>query len=112
LLRRTYNHEEREMTTEGARAAARTESLFREANERTAETAEIAPLEEARLVCECGDPDCTAGIHPRLAEYEEVRPGQTHFVVKPGHEDAYEIVEKALPGAAETSVELDPRSSV
>jgi hypothetical protein len=33
-------------------------------------------------------------------------------VVKPGHEDAYEIVEKALPGAAETSVELDPRSSV
>ena len=102
---------------------ARTESLFREVNEWIAETAENAPLEEARFVCECGDPDCTAGIHLRLAEYEEVRAGPMHFVVKPGHEDAaveqgvakedaYEIVEKYAPGAAETSIELDPRSSV
>ena len=107
--------------TPDAAGAARAESLFCSVNERIAETAHDAPVDETLFICECSDPDCTQGIHLTLEQYEDVRSDPTHFIVKPGHEDpavervaeskrSHDVVDKDAPGAAETSEELDPRS--
>ena len=107
--------------TPDAAGAARAESLFRSVNERIAETAHDASVDETLFICECSDPDCTQGIHLTLEQYEDVRSEPTYFVVMPGHEDpavervveserSHDLVEKDAPGAAETSAELDPRS--
>jgi uncharacterized protein (DUF1499 family) len=104
---------------EGAKAA-RTESLFRAVNEEIAGVTEDAPVDDARFVCECDDPECTEPMHIRLDAYEEVRDEPTRFIVKPGHvneniervveeTDGYEVVEKDAPGAAEVAEELDAR---
>jgi hypothetical protein len=100
---------------------ARTESLFRDVNERIADAADEAPVDDVQFVCECGDPACTAGIRLRLDVYDEVRSEPTHFVIKPGHEDTtveriveqkngYDVVEKDVPDAEEIADELDPRA--
>ena len=71
---------------EGERIA-RTESLFREVNERIAETAERFDAEETRFVCECADPTCTQRIEATLEEYERVREDGATFLLVNGHED-------------------------
>jgi hypothetical protein len=104
-----------------AKQAARTEGLFREVNERIAESALLSPVDGAHFVCECADPACTAAIHAPLETYEDVRAEPTLFIVKPGHADErveevvseagdYEVVEKDAPAAAEEARKLDPRS--
>jgi hypothetical protein len=45
---------------------ARTESLFREVNERIAESAERFHATETHFVCECGDSRCTHRIEATL----------------------------------------------
>ena len=99
---------------------ARTESLFREVNERIAETAERFEAGEAQFVCECHDPGCTARITAELGEYEHVRADGTRFMVASGHgderieqvvreRDGFEVVEKDHPEVAPIVRDLDPR---
>ena len=65
-----------------AARAARTESLFRQVNERIAEKAEDSPNDQATFVCECADPRCAHPITAPLTEYEEVRSEPTLWVRK------------------------------
>lgn len=78
---------------------AKTESRFRNVNERIAHSAERVGLDEAELVCECADPECGKRIETPIDEYEETRADGAHFLVAPGHEDnEYEAVVKSRPG--------------
>jgi hypothetical protein len=78
---------------------AKTESLFRDVNERIAETAERIGANEAVLVCECGDRECGQQIAAPLQDYEEMRANGSHFLVSPGHEiPEHERVVKTKPG--------------
>ena len=109
------------MTTEISRIA-RTESLFREVNERIAETAERFGSEDAVFVCECADAGCDNRLQAQLDEYEHVRADGVRFLVAPGHEEPdYErvlyhhgelqVIEKSKNRRlAEKVEELDPRS--
>ena len=66
---------------------ARTESLFRDVNERIAESARRFDSDHAEFVCECADQACTERVQATLDEYERVREDGTRFLVRPGHED-------------------------
>lgn len=66
---------------------ARTESVFREVNERIAEGAERFQADEAEFVCECADAGCTTRVEATLAEYESVRADGATFLLAPGHQD-------------------------
>ena len=63
------------MTEKEDLRSARTESLFRDVNERIAETAERFDSEEAHFVCECDEPDCSTGVLLTVDEYDARRPG-------------------------------------
>jgi hypothetical protein len=99
---------------------AKTESLFRDVNERLAESAP-AEAEETSFVCECGDPECTQRVEAPLEEYEEVRAEATQFLLVPGHEDErvekvveqrrrYNVVRKVNDVVAAWARRLDPRA--
>ena|ERR1700694_1768176 len=78
---------------------AKTESLFREVNERIAEKAERIGAQDAELVCECADPECGKRIETPLTDYERTRADGTRFLVAPGHEKPeYEEVVRIRPG--------------
>jgi hypothetical protein len=100
---------------------ARTEALFREVNERIAETAERFQATETNFVCECGSPSCTHRVGATLAQYEQVREDGDTFLLVPGHEDERveavimrsdnrAVVEKQDPIARKVVLELDPRT--
>lgn len=77
------------------RRIAKTESFFRDVNERIAETARGLGAEHAEFVCECADTECSEHFQAPLDEYEEVRSDPTRFLVAPGHEEpSYESVEE------------------
>jgi hypothetical protein len=109
------------MTTEINRIA-RTESLFREVNERIAETAENLGSEDAVFVCECADAGCDERLPAELDEYQQVRADGVRFLVAPGHEEVeyervmyrnreFQVVEKNKNRRLAQAVEeLDPRS--
>jgi hypothetical protein len=65
----------------------RTEALFRDVNERIAETADRFDSDDAEFVCECADQSCTERVPASLDEYERARADATHFLLRPGHED-------------------------
>jgi hypothetical protein len=101
---------------------ARTESLFREVNERIAESAERFHATETHFVCECGDPRCTHRIEATLDHYHRVREDGDTFLLVPGHEDErveavirstqrHAVVEKQHPEARRLVRELDPRAA-
>ena len=101
---------------------ARTESLFREVNERIAETAEQFGGGDAVLVCECADPECGHRIEAPLDDYEETRADGARFLVAPGHEQpeyeqvvrtrsGYRIVAK-LKAIGAAARRLNPRSDL
>jgi len=102
---------------------ARTESLFREVNERIAETAERFGSEDAVFVCECADAGCDERLSAQLDEYQQVRADGVRFLVAPGHEEAeyervlygnheYQVVAKSKNRRLAQAVEeLDPRSN-
>jgi hypothetical protein len=101
---------------------ATTEALFRDVNERIAESAERFDAEGTDFVCECADPECTHRVQASLAEYEEVRAEPTTFLVLPGHEEGdiervvsdlgrFRIVDKFQAAVRRTVVRLDPRRS-
>ena len=101
---------------------ARTESLFRDVNERIAETAENLGSEDAVFVCECADAGCDERLPAPLDEYQQVRADGVRFLVAHGHEEAdyelvlyrnheYQVVAKSKNRwLAEAVEELDPRS--
>lgn len=105
-----------------AERVARTESLFREVNERIAEAARRFGANDAEFVCECSDPACTKRLSATLAEYERVRGDGATFLLALGHEDrraesvveldpGHEVVEKDDPDVAPLVRELDPRAA-
>lgn len=66
-------------------------SVFREVNERIAETTGTWEWEEKQgFLCECAAGGCTEAIWLTRAEYEGIRAEQTHFVAVAGHERAEE----------------------
>jgi len=100
---------------------ATTEALFRDVNERIAESAERFDATGTEFVCECADPNCTHKVPATLAEYEEVRDDPATFLVLPGHEQTdiervvserrhFRIVEKVQAAVRRTVLRLDPRS--
>jgi hypothetical protein len=100
---------------------ARTESLFRDVNERIAESAQRFDAERTQFVCECADPGCTHRLEATLDEYEEVRADGTTFMLAPGHDHAdlervvadrggFHVVEKVHRAVRETVRRLNPRS--
>ena len=109
------------MRDDEAARIATTEALFREVNERIAESAERFDAHETEFVCECGDPSCSHRLQADLAEYERVRADPTRFLLVPGHDDervervvavrrGYAIVEKVHAAVAATARRLDPRA--
>ena len=101
---------------------ARTEALFREVNERIAETAERFDATETRFVCECADPTCTHRVEATLDQYEDVRDDADTFLLAPGHEDErveavvtasndHAVVEKRHPEVRRLVLDLDPRGA-
>ena len=101
---------------------ATNEALFRDVNERIAESAERFDAAETEFVCECADPSCTHKVPASLVEYEEVREDPTTFLVVPGHEHEdiervvedrgrFRIIEKVQAVVRRTVVRLYPRSA-
>ena len=99
---------------------ATTEALFRDVNERIAESAERLDAEETGFVCECADMDCTHRVTASLAEYEEVRDDPTTFLIVPGHEQhdiervvsdrgRFRVIEKCQEVVRRTVIRLNPR---
>jgi hypothetical protein len=100
---------------------ARTESLFRNVNERIAESVQRVDSDKAEFVCECSDSACTERIETPVEEYERVRSEPTYFLLRPGHEDTrvervvrrrprYAVVEKVRDAIAGHVRRLDPRA--
>ena len=100
---------------------ATTEAIFRNVNERIAESAERFDADDAEFVCECGDTACTHRIEATLDDYERVRRHATRFLLVPGHEDErvervverrgrFAIVEKFEKTVAATVRRLNPRA--
>jgi hypothetical protein len=101
---------------------ARTEALFRDVNERIAETAQRFDSDEAEFVCECANAECTERVGATLGEYEQVREDGTQFLLVPGHEDTrverlverprrhFAVVKKFNAIVAQTARRLDPRA--
>jgi hypothetical protein len=102
---------------------ARTESLFRDVNERIAETAQRFESEETGFVCECADPACTDRVEVPLDTYESVRSEPTRFVTVPGHEleqpleevvvrrGEFQVIEKVDRSLREHVSRFDPRAA-
>ncbi len=99
---------------------ARTESLFRDVNERIAESAQRFDADATEFVCECADPDCTHRLEATLEEYEDVRSDGTTFMLEPGHEHEdieriverrgrFHVVEKVQKTVRATVRRLNPR---
>ena len=110
------------METNEIEKIARTEALFREVNERIAETAERFEATETNFVCECADPTCTHRVGATLEQYERVREEGDTFLLVPGHEDErveavvkasndHAVVEKQHPVARQLVLALDPRAA-
>lgn len=86
-----------QVTQEQARGA-RTQSLFRDVNERVREInaafGEVLPLSE--WICECADDTCTQRMGLTQAEYELVRANPTRFAVLPSDEHFYSDIERLV----------------
>lgn len=101
---------------------ARTEALFRDVNERIAESALRFEASSTQFVCECADPNCTHRLEATLDEYEHVRRDGATFMLVPGHDHAdiervvedrgrFHIVEKMQKTVRETVHRLNPRAN-
>jgi hypothetical protein len=101
---------------------ARTEALFRDVNERIAESAQRFDADTTQFVCECADANCTNRLEATLDEYEEVRADGATFLLAPGHEEAdiervlvrgdrFHVVEKVHDAVRALVLRLDPRAA-
>jgi len=100
---------------------ARTEALFRDVNERIAESAQLFEADTTQFVCECADPNCTHRLEATLDEYEDVRADGATFMLTPGHADTdiervledrggFHVVEKVQKTVRATVQRLNPRA--
>jgi hypothetical protein len=100
---------------------AKTEALFRDVNERIAESADRFDAESTEFVCECSDPNCTHRVAATLDEYEAVRADGATFMLAPGHAEKdiervinnrgrFHIVEKVQATVRTTVKRLNPRA--
>ena len=100
---------------------ATTEALFRDVNERIAESARRFGAERTDFVCECSDPNCTERVEASLGEYERIRGDGATFLLAPGHEHGdiervvdrrshFSVVEKVHARVRRTVKRLNPRS--
>jgi hypothetical protein len=100
---------------------ARTESAFREVNERIVENARRFDVGSTAFICECDDPQCTQRVEATLQEYEDVRANGARFLIAPGHRDAaieliierhlrFTVIEKVNTAARALARRLDPRT--
>jgi hypothetical protein len=107
--------------TERELKIARTESLFRDVNERIAETSERFAADEAEFMCECSDPGCAERLEVPLEVYEDVRADATTFLLNPEHVEpdvekivrrrsGYAIVKKVDEAVARIVHQLNPRA--
>ncbi len=98
---------------------ARTQSLFREVNERIEDVTLEFRVTDTEILCECANQACAKPIRLMLDEYEAVRRIPTHFIAASGHivpeiervveeRDDHIVVEKFGAGG-KTAVRLDPR---
>jgi hypothetical protein len=110
------------MNSTEAEKIARNEALFREVNERIAETAVRFEADDASFVCECAESACTERVDVTIAQYERVRADGATFLLVPGHEDerietvvdaedGHAVVEKRDPRIAPLVRKLDPRAA-
>lgn len=77
----------------GGLARMLTEDVFRNANERIAEEARGAHLEEPiPFLCECSDRRCFARVFLMLGDYEEARSDPERYLTVVGHEVAGAMV--------------------
>jgi hypothetical protein len=101
---------------------ARTESTFREVNERIAERAQRFESGSTEFICECGDPWCTHHVEATIEEYEQVREDGATFILAPGHGDGtverlvehrgrFMVVEKVHVAARALVRRLNPRTA-
>jgi hypothetical protein len=101
---------------------ARTEALFRDVNERIAETANRFASEDASFVCECADAACTDRVEATLDDYEDVRTDGAQFLLAKGHErrevervverhPRFNVVRKMKPNVRRIVERLDPRAT-
>lgn len=102
---------------------ARTEALFRDVNERIAESAQRFEADSTQFVCECSDASCVHRVDATLEEYENVRAQSTTFMLAPGHAQQdiekvvvdrgrFHIVEKIQATVRATVKRLDPRAQL
>jgi transcription initiation factor TFIID subunit TAF12 len=100
---------------------AQTEALFRDVNERIAESAQPFVSDSTQFVCECADAQCTDRVDATLDEYEHVRSDATTFLLTPGHahddiervvadHGRFHIVEKVQATVRATVRRLNPRA--
>ncbi len=98
----------------------RTEALFRDVNERIAESAQRFEADTAQFVCECANPNCTDRVEATLDEYEKVRADGATFLLAPGHvhkdiervvadRGRFHVVEKIQRTVRATVKRLNPR---
>jgi hypothetical protein len=101
---------------------ARTEALFRDVNERIAESAQRFEAPSTQFVCECADAGCTNRLEATLDEYEDVRADGATFMLANGHahddiervvadRGRFQIVEKVQATVRATVQRLDPRAA-
>jgi len=101
---------------------ARNQTLFREVNERIEQfAARFATDGHNRLICECGNPECTQQIEVTADEYDCVRAHASRFVVALNHEnpetesivaqnERFAVVETYAGAFSRIARETDPRS--
>ncbi len=114
---------EHEAYDERAARGARSQSLFRDVNERVREInhAFSAALPLGDWICECAMDSCTQRISLSPDEYEEVRSDPTRFLIVPSDDhvvpeieqvikrtERYWVVEK-MGDAAVLAAKVDPR---
>jgi hypothetical protein len=98
---------------------ARNEAMYRTVNreiEHAAHQLGDGPGDELQLICECGQPTCTATLTLTIADYDDVHRQRDRFAVAQGHEnpalerivkktDEFFVVDKF--GAAEAVAEAE-----
>src|SRR6266542_2803379 len=117
------------MATDGSRGndsaeAAKTESLYREVNERMNEVnAQRASFDLPQdVICECAQPECSELIAITSLEYDTLRSHATWFLIAPLDEHFFPELERVVAQdvhywvverhrkAGELAEKLDPRS--
>ena len=69
---------------------ARNEALYRTVNrelEYTAQQFGDESTDELEIICECGQPTCSATLTLTIGDYDDIHRQRDRFAVAPGHED-------------------------